>query len=109
MSNILKTHLYENSKIKNKINTIHTIEALNFDYFVAELPKGPYCSKHTILNDNEIEVVLNDVKCVKKNLPRIPVSDPMIVWLGGKPGNVVKIESVSDTVGMSITYRLVTP
>jgi DNA-directed RNA polymerase subunit H (RpoH/RPB5) len=88
-------------------NPPHVIETLKHDYFVAELPKGIYCSKHIILNEVETEIVLNEIMCKKSNLPRVSYNDPMIVWIGGRPGQVVKIESVSDVVGLSLTYRII--
>jgi DNA-directed RNA polymerase subunit H (RpoH/RPB5) len=107
MVQVFKDLIYENPKYKDKVTVKHTVEILNHSYFVAEIPKGPYSSEHIILNEAEIDVLLNDAMCKKNNLPKILASDPAIVWVGGKTGDVVKIVSVSDVVGESITYRMV--
>lgn len=107
MVQVFKDLIYENPKYKNRVTVKHTIEILNHSYFVAEIPKGPYSSEHTILSQEEIDVLLKDAMCKKNNLPKIMSSDPAVVWIGGRNGDVVKIISVSDVVGESVTYRLV--
>ena len=64
--------------------------------------------KHVILNDKEKEEVLKQFGIGLKQLPRIPATDPVIQFLNGNPGDVVKIIRESATAGETIYYRVIT-
>jgi DNA-directed RNA polymerase subunit H (RpoH/RPB5) len=64
--------------------------------------------KHILLNDAEKETVLKQYGISLKQLPRIPVTDPIITILCGKPGDIVKIVRKSPTAGEILYYRVVT-
>jgi DNA-directed RNA polymerase subunit H len=71
------------------------------------VPDHVYVPKHEILNKKDAEQVLKNYNCNPTDLPFIFVSDPAIVGLGVKPGDMIKITRKSGTAGKSIYYRYV--
>jgi len=63
--------------------------------------------KHEIMAKEEAEQVLEKYHCKATELPLIFVSDPAIVGLGVKPGDMIKITRKSATAGESFYYRYV--
>ena len=63
--------------------------------------------KHEIITIEEAEQVLEKYHCKATELPLIFVSDPAIVGLGVKPGDMIKITRKSATAGESFYYRYV--
>lgn len=51
--------------------------------------------------------MLQKYNCKPTELPLILVSDPAIIELGVKPGDMIKITRKSPTAGHSIYYRYV--
>ncbi len=71
------------------------------------VPDHVYVPKHEIINKKESEDVLKQFNCKPTELPLIFVSDPAIMGLGVKPGDMIKITRKSATAGESIYYRYV--
>ena len=63
--------------------------------------------KHEIMTINDAEEVLKTYNCRTTDLPLIFASDPAIVGLGVKPGDMIKITRKSATAGESYYYRYV--
>ena len=72
-----------------------------------DIRKHELVPKHTILNEKEKEELLRRFNITLKQLPRIPVPDPVIKILNGQPGDVVKIERKSLTAGQTDYFRVV--
>ena len=72
-----------------------------------DITKNELVSKHVLLTDNEKQEVLNQYKITLRQLPRILLNDPVILHLGGKLGDVVKIIRESPNAGESMYYRVV--
>ena len=70
-------------------------------------PDHIYVPKHEIMTKEEAEQVLEKYHCKSIELPLIFVSDPAIVGLGVKPGDMIKIIRKSATAGESFYYRYV--
>ena len=66
-----------------------------------------YVPKHEIMTKNEAEKVLEQFHCQPTELPLIFVTDPAILGLGVKPGDMIKITRNSATAGDSFYYRYV--
>ncbi|MBI2572367.1 DNA-directed RNA polymerase subunit H [Candidatus Woesearchaeota archaeon] len=63
--------------------------------------------KHTKLSDAEKEKLLSSHSLSVRDLPKILITDPAVLTLNLKAGDVVKIERSSMTAGTSIYYRVV--
>ena len=73
--------------------------------FAMEIPKHVLCSKHEIMNHGDVTTLVHDLGLISVlNLPKIKMDDPQCIWIGAKPGNVVKITSHG---GKCIRYRVV--
>ncbi len=71
------------------------------------VPDHVYVPKHEIMQKKDAEEVLKKFNCMPTQLPLIFVSDPAILGLGIKPGDMIKITRKSPTAGESIYYRYV--
>ena len=71
------------------------------------VPDHVYVPKHEIMTKKEAEQVLKEYNCNATELPLIFVTDPAIIGLGVKPGDMIKITRKSGTSGISLYYRYV--
>ena len=71
------------------------------------VPNHVYVPKHEIMTKKEAEQVLKEYNCNATLLPLIFVTDPAIIGLGVKPGDMIKITRRSGTSGISLYYRYV--
>ena len=71
------------------------------------VPDHIYVPKHEIISIQEAEEVLKKYNCKPTELPLIFVTDPAILGLGVKPGDMIKITRKSPTAGTSLYYRYV--
>ena len=71
------------------------------------VPNHAYVPKHEIMTKKEAEQVLKEYNCNATELPLIFVTDPAIIGLGVKPGDMIKITRKSGTSGISLYYRYV--
>jgi len=79
-------------------------------HFSIEITRGPHCSKHTILSDDEvIKTCFQDLMIHPLAIPPIYVTDPICVWIGAEIGQVIRIEANSENAGKVIRYRIVSP
>ncbi|RME55346.1 DNA-directed RNA polymerase subunit H [Candidatus Woesearchaeota archaeon] len=72
-----------------------------------DISKHILVPKHTKLSDEEVKSLLEEYNISLKQLPKILKNDPAISDLGAKPGDVIKIERHSPTVGKTYYYRVV--
>ena len=71
------------------------------------VPNHVYVPKHEIMTKKEAEQVLKEYNCNATELPLIFVTDPAIIGLGLKPGDMIRITRKSGTSGISFYYRYV--
>ena len=64
-------------------------------------------TKHEIMTRKEAEEVLEKYHCKATDLPLIFVTDPAIIGIGVKPGDMIKVTRKSATAGESFYYRYV--
>jgi DNA-directed RNA polymerase subunit H len=63
--------------------------------------------KHSKLNDSEVKKLCENYHIKVKDLPRILKDDSGIIKLNVKSGDIVKVERVSRTAGVTTYYRVV--
>jgi len=63
--------------------------------------------KHEILSKEEAEELLEKYRIKPYKLSRIKSSDPVVMLIGAKPGDILKITRKSLTAGKHVTYRYV--
>lgn len=63
--------------------------------------------KHEILTPEEANELLEKYGIEAHQLPRIKSSDVVMIGLGAKPGDIIKIMRDSPTAGKHMAYRLV--
>ena len=63
--------------------------------------------KHEVMTIKEAEGVLEKYHCKATDLPLIFVTDPAIIGIGVKPGDMIKVTRKSATAGESFYYRYV--
>ena len=66
-----------------------------------------YVPKHEIMTKKDSLEVLEKYHCKPTELPLIFVTDPAIIGIGVKPGDMIKITRKSATAGESLYYRYV--
>jgi len=71
------------------------------------VPDHVYVPKHEIMTKKEAQKVLEKFNCQPTELPLIFVTDPAILGLGVKPGDMIRIRRKSGTAGESVYYRYV--
>ncbi len=71
------------------------------------VPDHVYVPKHEIVSKEEAREVIAKYNCRLVELPLIFVTDPAIVGLGVKPGDLIKITRTSSTAGQAVYYRYV--
>jgi len=71
------------------------------------VPEHLYIPKHEILKKKEVEELLKKFNTKPSEIPLIFETDPAIVGLGVKPGDMIKVTRKSPTAGKSIFYRYV--
>ena len=71
------------------------------------VPDHAYVPKHEIMNKKDAQKVLDEFNCKPTELPLIFVTDPAILGLGVKPGDMIRITRKSGTAGESTYYRYV--
>ena len=59
------------------------------------------------MTKKEAQKVLDEFNCKPTELPLIFVTDPAILGLGVKPGDMIRITRKSGTAGESTYYRYV--
>ncbi len=63
--------------------------------------------KARILSEKEVEELLKRHGVTKEQLPKILRTDPVVVELGAKPGDVIEFIRKSPIAGESKYYRVV--
>ena len=63
--------------------------------------------KHRIMSDDEVEKLLQAQGIKKNQLPKILDNDPVSMLIGARPGNVLEVTRVRETVGENKYYRVV--
>ena len=63
--------------------------------------------KHELLTQKEMDDLLKKYHAKPYQLPYIKLSDPAVITVGAKLGDIIKIIRESPTAGKTLTYRYV--
>ncbi len=102
----LTPHIVRKIKTYQAENPGVSIEAHLYKLFMIESPKHAQVPKHVIMTPEELNEFCTTELVSKKNFQKIIHDECQAVWLGLKPGMVVKIYRISETAGESLGYRL---
>jgi DNA-directed RNA polymerase subunit H (RpoH/RPB5) len=72
-----------------------------------EIFKHRLIPKHEILSEQEKKEILEKYHAEPYQFPWIKTNDPIVIILGARPGDIVKITRESKTAGSYISYRYV--
>ena len=70
----------------------------------AVIPEHESVPVHRIMNSEEVGRLLEESLLKLTSLPKIMDNDPPIIWCGGREGQIVEIERMSETVGQMVPY-----
>lgn len=63
--------------------------------------------EHSVLSKKEVGELLERYRIKSHQLPFIRLSDPAVVAVDAKPGDILKIVRKSSTAGETVVYRYV--
>jgi len=72
-----------------------------------EILKHKLVPTHIIISEEEKKKLLEKLKTTPDQLPKILTTDPAVISIGAKPGQIVKIIRKSPTAGEAVAYRIV--
>lgn len=84
------------------------IRTQQYDIFKIIVPEHPLVPKQNIVPEEEVKEFEKTFHCTRYVLPKIRLNDPISIWLGSMPGQVIKSMRISETVGLAAAYRVVT-
>lgn len=97
--NVIRRHIAEPA---NVIVQVFELRHLQLD--ISAHRKVP---KHRILMQDEIDSVLKEFHASSPSVfPKIDSQDPMVRWIGARPGNVLEITGLCEASGDNRRYRL---
>jgi DNA-directed RNA polymerase subunit H len=96
------SHTARRKARKNRVEVISEKMIPSFNIFNHDL-----VPKHEILPKEDAEELLRKLRIEPYKLPRIKTLDPIVVLIGAKPGDILKVTRKSLTAGDYVTYRYV--
>lgn len=101
--NVLKT--VKNLTKTREIQFFH-IRQLRFDITTHRM-----AMPHRILKEDEKTEVFKkfNINSPENQLPWIDSHDPMVKWIGGRPGDIIEVTRHSDVAGSELYYRYCVP
>ena len=81
---------------------------MRFDNLLMEIPKHVYnTGQWKILNPSEIEEVIRLQRLMPDDFKKVGEYDPLALWYGVVAGDLVMLETVSESAGLVRTYLYV--
>ena len=93
----------------NETSPSQKIYVHEYALFKTIVPAYSLAPKYTIMSPDDIEKELTAFYIQPNALSRILETDPQMVWIGAKPGQIVKYEYLSEVTIYGIGYSLVIP
>lgn len=98
---------------KNVVNSMLTdeipvyLEIFLENELIFDIVTHTLVPKHEKLSKEEEQILLKRYKIDKIQLPKIPLSDPVVKYYDFKKLDIIKITNISETAGIYINYRVV--
>jgi DNA-directed RNA polymerase I, II, and III subunit RPABC1 len=120
-NSIIGEYLYKNID-KHKIIIVHEItqratqtimenfpmiEIFLKDVMMFNIIDSVYVPKHILLSPDEEKKFLTEYDVMKKDIPRIFITDPISKYYNAKIGQIFRIQRPSETTGYTNYYRIV--
>ena len=83
-----------------------TISNYSYNIFLVDITEHVSVPKHELTDAAEITKFCERYHTSKEQFSKIPMSDPQAIWLGLRPGMVIRILRASETAGEAPTYRI---
>ena len=91
---------------KDKLQVDKYIEYYTYEKFCMEIPTHTMVPQHEILDESERKKFEDKYHVSMSRMSVILPTDSMVVWLGARIGDVIKIVRLSETAGKEIAYRI---
>ena len=75
--------------------------------FAIEIPKANLCNKHEIIPIDEVKKLIDECYIIVDRIKSLSEDDAQNIWIGGFPGEVVKITGPSLVAGYKMDYRYI--
>lgn len=72
-----------------------------------EILRHKLVPSHIIISEDEKKELFEKLKITPDQLPKILNTDPTVVSIGAKPGQIIKIVRKSPTAGEAVAYRFI--
>lgn len=85
----------------------NNIYSYTYANFIIQIPKHVLVPEYRVLSATEEKQVIQDLRIKKGFLPKINVSDPMVIWSTAIKGSIIEITRCDDVAGEAYYYRIV--
>lgn len=107
--NVLTTHVEKQVAALRRENPTIDIGTHEYKYWLTEAPKSVQGVPHSIATKDEVDHLCRTRYTDPSTFPIIRQGECQAVWIGAKPGMVVRIDRLSETAGEAVAYRLCLP
>lgn len=83
------------------------IEIFTQDNLIIDIIKHKLIPKHSKLNKDEINVLLNKYSIKETQLPKMLITDPVSRYYGYRKLDVIKVDRISETAGYYTVFKVV--
>lgn len=101
----MQERLMVHDEIKDK-HTGVSIENYPYMIFLVDITAHESSPEHYLVSEDEISAFCKRYRVQKSDFSKILSSDPQAVWLGLRPGMIVRIIRPSESAGYAPTYRV---
>jgi len=93
--------------LERLLNKWSKLSITTYDYnkFKFIVPCQPGAAQYRILTPKEIETVCKEFRCDKTRFNKIKPKDPMAIWNGISPKDLVEVIYSSESAGKYLSYR----
>ena len=75
--------------------------------FATVVPEHSSVPAHRIMSNEEVDELLKSEHINKSDIGNIMISDPPVIWIGGREDQIIEITRDSATAGTAIYYRYI--